>query len=203
VRLGSLDEELIRAMDEVGCYTYTLAIESGSDKILKDMDKRLTTAETREKVALLNRMGHKPSAFFIIGFPTERREDVLETLRFAMSLKLRRAHFSIFYPLPGSIEYERLKETGELEELDWSKLKSEKVAFRHKHMSARELRFLQRYAFLRFHLRPRILLTNLWEILNSGNFWFIARRVWVYLVGSGGAGWPGRSSDALRGDAGH
>jgi anaerobic magnesium-protoporphyrin IX monomethyl ester cyclase len=193
VRLDSLDEELIEAMDSAGCYTYTVAIESGVDKILADMDKHLKTEKVFEQIQLLNKMGHKPVGLFMLGYPTETWDDIMETIRFSLSLDLRRAQFAIFHPLPGSPIFEEMMANGDLDDIVWTNLKPEQVAFKHPHLSERQLLFLQKYAFLRFHLRPKIVWATLKDMRESGNAAYVIKRIFSYLTS--GWSWPGKASD--------
>ena len=79
LRLNMLDEKVLTRMKETGAYAFTVGIESGSQKILDDMKKHLTLELIKEKVDLIRKIGLEPSGFFIIGFPTETKEDILKT----------------------------------------------------------------------------------------------------------------------------
>lgn len=181
VRLDSLDGELIQTMVDCGCYNFTVAIESGVDQILKDMRKSTTIEKVKAKISILNEMGHEPVGLFMLGFPTETPAQARTTIKFACSLGLRRAQFAIFHPLPGSPVYNEMMEKGLLKGLVWDNLKPERLAFKHQYFSERHLKFLQKYAFLKFHLRPKILFKTLGEMFDSGNFYYIFKRVVSYL----------------------
>ena len=123
VRLDSLDKELLLTMKEAGLYSISVGIESGSDKILKDMKKNLTKEKIREKIELIKDCGLEVSGFFIIGYPTETKKDIMDTINFAGSLDLKRAGFSLFKPFPGTEATRQLVEKGELKEMsdeDWA-----------------------------------------------------------------------------------
>ncbi|MCP4147941.1 MAG: radical SAM protein, partial [bacterium] len=76
------DEETIRLMKESGCEGVFLGIESGSDTILENMNKRATVAKYLNGIALLKEYGILTYGSFIIGFPGETEETVQETIRF-------------------------------------------------------------------------------------------------------------------------
>ena len=177
IRLDLLDEEVLSLMKKANCYTLTIAIESGSQRVLDLMKKDLTLEEARKQIALMNKTGYKPTGLFMIGFPGETRQEMEETLRFAMGLDLKRAQFAIFHPLPGSEIFNELAAKGELRDLDWTKLKPSEAAYESKEISAKELKSFQRKAFLIFHLRPRILFYQLKEIQSFNHLLFLLRRI--------------------------
>jgi anaerobic magnesium-protoporphyrin IX monomethyl ester cyclase len=76
------DKEIVRLMKESGCEVVFLGIESGSDKILKNMNKGASVAEYLRGISLLKEGGIKTMGSFILGFPGETRETVQESVRF-------------------------------------------------------------------------------------------------------------------------
>lgn len=177
VRLDSLDDDILLLMKRSNCYTLTIAIESGNQRVLNLMKKDLTLDEIRKRVSVMNKAGYRPTGLFIIGFPGETKDEMRQTLEFAMSLNLKRAQFAIFHPLPGSEIYEELKSKGKLSGLDWSNLKPSEAAYADGETSAGDLKRFQRMAFLKFHLRPRILYYQLKEIRSLSNLFYLIRRV--------------------------
>jgi len=164
LRLNTLDREILKLMKETGAYAFTVGIESGSQKVLDHMKKKLTLKMIEEKINLINEAGLEPSGFFIIGYPAETREDIEATIRFAKKLKLKRAHFANFLPLPGTEATEQLMRNGEIDHIDWESMFYSKVPYSPKGITKKELKRLQRKAFLSFHLRPKILFKMLTEI---------------------------------------
>ena len=85
---GFLDRELARKMAQSGCVEVSLGFESGSEDILRRLNKKFTTAQVREASELLAEFGIRRMGFLLLGAPGETRESVLESLEFADSLKL-------------------------------------------------------------------------------------------------------------------
>ena len=96
-------------MKAAGCARIYFGIESGNDRILKLMKKQITSAQAREAVEAAHQAGLEVGAFFILFYPGETDETVLETLRFATSLPLDYLGLTMPYPLPGTALYERTK----------------------------------------------------------------------------------------------
>lgn len=157
LRIETLDEELLKKMKQTGCYAMAVGIESGSEKIQKDMKKFLNLDKVREIVKLADKIGIRTQGFFIIGYPTETKEDILKTIKFAKELPLKRASFHLFQPLVGSEIYDCLKKEGKLNGMDLSRCDYSKanilpVGFK----SLDEVKNLQKKAILEFYLRPSI-----------------------------------------------
>jgi anaerobic magnesium-protoporphyrin IX monomethyl ester cyclase len=181
LRLNHLDLETLRLMKETGAYSFNVGIESGSQRILDVMKKNLTLELIEEKVNLIVEAGLEPCGFFIIGFPAETREDIGATIRFARRLKLKRAHFSNFLPLPGTETTRLLLENREIAKPVWEELFYARVPYAPPGISRRQLKRLQRKAYLSFHLRPRILWGILAEIKSVNHLKLTLKRVWDYL----------------------
>jgi radical SAM superfamily enzyme YgiQ (UPF0313 family) len=181
LRLNALDREMLLRMKETGAYAFTVGIESGSDRILQAMKKRLTTDFIRKQVTLITECGLEPSGFFILGFPDETRQDMEATMAFARSLPIKRAHFSNYLPLPGTESTQRLYESGEVQPGNWDALAYYDAPYAPKGMTPVELKGLQRKAFLKFHLRPRILVKLLIEVRSPRHLKSLAERARDYL----------------------
>ena len=184
VRLDTLDDEVLGALRDIGCYSMIVGIESGNQRVLDSIRKRLKLDVIREKVALIARSGIEARAFFILGFPTETRAEMLDTIEFACSLPLTAAQFSVFSPLPGAPATRELQRAGLLPaEPAWEDLYYHRIAFTPKGVTASELRNLVRRAYLRFYLRPRILRALLGQIQTPAHLLAVAQRLRDYLAG--------------------
>jgi anaerobic magnesium-protoporphyrin IX monomethyl ester cyclase len=101
-RADTVDDEVAGALRAAGCDTIFFGLESGNDAVLRLMDKRITVAQGRRAVAAARRAGLKVGAFFIVFYPGESGDTVLDTLRLARSLPLDYVGLSMPYPLPGT-----------------------------------------------------------------------------------------------------
>lgn len=75
------------ALRSSGCTMIYLGAESGSDWVLKEMKKRLTTEQTLELASRIRRFGIVPEFSFVIGNPHDPERDTDECLRFIRKLK--------------------------------------------------------------------------------------------------------------------
>ncbi|MCZ7396693.1 MAG: radical SAM protein [Candidatus Methanoperedens sp.] len=108
-RVDSIDREIAALMKEAGCDRIFFGIESGNDRILKMMKKKITVDNARRAVEAAHSAGIRTGAFFILCYPGETDDTVLDTLSFSTSLPLDYLSFTVPYPLPGTLLYERVK----------------------------------------------------------------------------------------------
>lgn len=81
-------ERLVRSMKRAGCFEVALGFESGSERMLKEMNKHFVPDEVRRVCKMLADNGIRRIGFLLLGGPGETRESVEESLEFADSLDL-------------------------------------------------------------------------------------------------------------------
>jgi anaerobic magnesium-protoporphyrin IX monomethyl ester cyclase len=181
IRLDSIDPELVLLMKKSGCFQVNVGIESGSPRILKEIKKNLSLELVRQNIALLRKAGIEVIGFFMIGFPSETYEEIRQTISLALTLPLNGASFSIYCPLPGTEDYERLFQNQQvnvdmLTSLDFRTYQNNLSA-----VPAQELKNIQTKAYLRFHLRPKILIYFMKNLTSFSKIRFIGKRIFQYL----------------------
>ena len=107
-RVDGFDAQLARLLRSAGCDRVFFGIESGVDDVLRLMNKRTTAEQSRRAVLAAHEAGLRVGAFFILCYPGETDDTVLETLRFLTALPLGYAGLTVPYPLPGTGLYERM-----------------------------------------------------------------------------------------------
>jgi hypothetical protein len=176
VRLDTLDAELLAAMRRSGCYSLSVGIESGCDPILEAIQKRINTDQVREKVELIHRMGLKTTGFFVIGLPEESAEQIRQTARFARSLPLDHAQFSVFLPLPGTVYFDSYVKKVGMGAVPWKNFYTTDPVQWPGGIPIARLHRLQRQAFFAFYIRPRVVLNILRKLRGPRHFWHLLRR---------------------------
>jgi len=96
-RASALTPQLVKLMKRAGCEFVDLGLESGSQRILNHMDKRLEITQSRQAVAMLNDAGIISRGSFIIGYPGETPDTFSETLQFIHDSGLPYYHPYLFY----------------------------------------------------------------------------------------------------------
>jgi len=111
-RADLIDVEMTRFMQKAGCTKIDIGIESGSENIQKVIGKGMKLDRVREMAKMFKENKMFWTGFFMMGFPTETKEDILETLRFMKEVNPDWICLSIFTPYPGTKLYEIVKEKG-------------------------------------------------------------------------------------------
>ena len=94
-----LDSELVDLMRASGCEYICIAIESGCERVLKRViNKPVDYEHAKEMVAKAKSVGIYVAANFIVGFPTETWDEILETIRFAEQLDTD--YVKLFHAIP-------------------------------------------------------------------------------------------------------
>jgi len=83
-RLDSMDPPLLRLMREAGCESMCYGIDSGSERTLAFIRKRIDETILFQRVKETTDEGLVPTLSYIIGFPEEDREDIDKTLVLAL-----------------------------------------------------------------------------------------------------------------------
>jgi anaerobic magnesium-protoporphyrin IX monomethyl ester cyclase len=177
VRLDSLHPELLQVMQRAGCECIAVGIESGSKRIQTLIGKHVTVEKIREQALMIaNSSRIKIIGYFMLGFPDETQEEILETINLAAALPLYRANFNVVIPVPGTELFNQAIREGKitLKDVNWDTCTTDQVSFQRSQISSKRLVQLHRLAYRRFYGRPRILwqlskesLTNHQVILGS------------------------------------
>ena len=187
-RADLIDEPVLEKMREAGCDAISFGIETASQRLLDIIEKRTSPEINERAVRMAKKAGiSNVRATFILGIPTETREESLATIKYAKKLPLDSAKFSIATPYPGTELYRVALSEGMNIPKDWSKL-HQGVGFSEydplyipKGRGAKELKRLQKRAHLEFYLNPRRILYifRIWDISWKGiKSWKDIRMYW-------------------------
>jgi anaerobic magnesium-protoporphyrin IX monomethyl ester cyclase len=128
-RVDVLSEELLREMRLAGCQRLSLGVESGSQKILDAIDKKITVDEIVASTELAKKYGIKLRYYMMLGNRGDTRETFEETLRFLERAKPHQYIFSCLSVYPGTRDYDEAVKAGWLDaefyfERDFQELKT-------------------------------------------------------------------------------
>jgi radical SAM superfamily enzyme YgiQ (UPF0313 family) len=80
-------DDTLAALRRAGCTMIYVGAESGSDWVLKEMKKQLTTEQTLEFASRIHKAGIVAEFSFVIGNPKDPDRDTRECLRFIRKIK--------------------------------------------------------------------------------------------------------------------
>jgi radical SAM superfamily enzyme YgiQ (UPF0313 family) len=116
IRADRVDEELVEKMAQAGTKFTSIAIETASPRIQKLIRKNLNLEKAFKAIHLFARVGIVTRGFFMMGFPTETEEEVLDTIEYAKRSRLCGATFFTVVYYPGTDLYRLAQSYGYFKE---------------------------------------------------------------------------------------
>jgi len=109
--------ELAKKFVKAGCVSAGYSLESGSDKILEDMNKKVKSKYFKEQVHICREAGLITNTSIIVGYPSETKETIAETMT---QLEELRIYPSTGYllPLPETGMWNHAIENGFIKDID-------------------------------------------------------------------------------------
>lgn len=174
-RVNTIDEEMLRKFKETGCYRIHYGIESGSQRLLDVLQKKITVEQQKEAMLLTKKVGVRTLCYFMIGSPTETKKEILGTIDYAIRLDPDYAHFSITTPYPGTQLYRDGLKKGVFSHDFWREFaENPSEDFQPQpvsNLSKDELKNLQIYANRKFYGRPKVFIRELANTNNARQFY--------------------------------
>ena len=176
-RVKGVNEELLQKMKDAGCGRIQFGVEQGTEEGLLRLKKDVTVREIEHAFRLCRKIGIRTVAYFMIGTPTERqREDVQDTIEYAIRLDPDFVMFNVLTPFPGTTLYDEGERDGVLKLEPWmSFMRAPTEDFKaqvwDEHFSRQELRQMLNSAYRRFYWRPKFVARNLMQIRGPQDFW--------------------------------
>ena len=106
-RVDTVDEEMLDALKEAGCYRIFYGIESGNPEILEKLRKQVDLARVEKIIRKTDEIGISAFGYFLIGSPGETHETARQTVEFAKRLPLDFAIFNCLTAFPKTELYEK------------------------------------------------------------------------------------------------
>jgi len=183
-RLDELDELLLKLMGESGCILIRVGIESGNKRILNLLKKTKKKDAWFEKSKTIVRSaqsyGISVAGLFMVGSPTETKEEMLESIEFAKKLALDIIQVSYFTPFPGTKAYDLYKD--KIPNLKTEDLYHYNVPkFNLSSMSNDDLKKAQKLFYRKFLLRPPFIMKH---IFNNFLFYLANPEIFLRLLRS-------------------
>jgi len=118
IRVDSIDTKLLALMKQAGCVEVEVGVESGSNRVLKEMHKGITVEQTQKAAEMINETGLPWIALLMIGVPGETKEEMAATMDLLPKLSPTKVVFNVFSPYPGTPLHAKLKGEGRLNDND-------------------------------------------------------------------------------------
>ena len=162
LRADKIDEEILRALKQIGVLSVGFGVESGNQNILNIIKKDIELDTVRKAYKLSKKLGFETWGFFIIGLPEETKETVRDTIEFAKELDPDFAKFLILKPFPGSEVFNQLNNKNLIFDYNYSHYGVYTAPVHNlENLTAEDMVKMQKKAFKEFYLRPKKILQHL------------------------------------------
>lgn len=180
VAVQTLDDKVLELMRKSGCYAISIGVESGDEYVLKNIIRKpIELSGIKPVVNRAKKLGLDTTVFFVVGFPGETREHLMNTFHLAEDLNVDNINFFFATPLPGTRLLELCREKGLINgRLDYSKLKSDYPSFATDEYSIDDLISLVSYERLKLYFlflfkSPRKFLNKVNHKILNDPYYFI------------------------------
>ncbi|MCK6506361.1 B12-binding domain-containing radical SAM protein [Myxococcota bacterium] len=154
-RANLIKPELLRRMHSVGLRKLGIGLESATQRVREGIYGKGVSAEAvAQTVTHAHEIGVQTLLFLMLGAPDESRREMIATIEAATRLPASEASFSLFVPIPGTDVHRQMVAAGydlsrDVTDYDYYARQPFTGA-----VDRRELRMLQRWAYLRFYSHP-------------------------------------------------
>lgn len=108
-RADRLNEEIIAVLKAAGCFRVWIGAESGSQRIIDAMDRRVEVGQVRAMIQSARQAGIEAGTFIMLGYPGETEADIRETLRHLKAANPDLFTITVAYPIKGTGLYEEVQ----------------------------------------------------------------------------------------------
>lgn len=155
LRSDLLDDEIIHLLKRAGVSYISFAIETASPRLQKLISKNLDLKKAAAAIKTASKAGILCNGFFMLGFPTETEQELLQTVKFAIKTPLHVAHFLRVTPFEGTALHDMLSD----EKKEFLAEHPEFMCYEDRNINMSDVplsrfRLIFRYALLRFYLNP-------------------------------------------------
>ncbi len=128
-RADRLNDETMRLLKESGCFRVWIGAESGSQKIIDAMDRRVSVEQVREMIQLAKKHNIQSGTFIMVGYPGETEEDIEETIHHLKVSNPDLYTITVAYPIKGTPLYAEVEDRF-VEQLDWQSSTDRDIDFK-------------------------------------------------------------------------
>jgi len=169
-RADTVDKELLKLMKDAGCKLIHFGIESGSPRMIKVMNKGATLQKIERGVKAAMSVGIEAACFFMFGLPTETKNEMEETIKFAKRLNPTYVSFHVAIPYSGT-EFSKMCSM-------WPRGEKTFFPLCDPSRDYDELRTVAKGAYIQYYLRPKYLINT---IIKNKDPRFLAKQFKLFL----------------------
>lgn len=119
-RADRMNEDVIKTLKESGCFRVWIGAESGSQRIIDAMDRRVKVEQVREMIILSRKYGIEAGTFIMLGYPGETEKDIEETINHLKKSNPNHFTITVAYPIKGTEFFQEI-ESSQVNAFEWDK----------------------------------------------------------------------------------
>jgi len=154
-RVDTVKPDILDLMKEAGCWEISFGLETGSNDLLKKMDKKAEVAKSEQAVKWTAAAGIRSKGLFMLGFPGEDEHTIQQTKDFIRNIPMTIMNLSKFTPYPGSPIYREIYGTN-IRDDHWQKMNGMNFVWAPEGISVKELDVHYQQILKSFYNRPQI-----------------------------------------------
>ncbi len=154
-RVDTVKPEILSLMKKAGCWEISFGLETGSNDLLKKMDKAAEVEKSEQAIKWTAAAGIRTKGLFMLGFPGEDRGTITQTKDFIHRIPMTIMNLTKFTPYPGSPIYREIYGTN-IREDHWEKMNGMNFVWSPEGISVEELDREYQGILTAFYRRPRI-----------------------------------------------
>lgn len=109
-RADRLTEEVIINLKKSGCFRVWIGAESGSQKVIDLMDRRVEVEQVQQMIQLARKHGLQAGTFIMVGYPGETKEDIYATVQHLKNADPDLFTITVAYPIKGTPLYTEVED---------------------------------------------------------------------------------------------
>ena len=174
-------EPIAELMSKAGCHQILIGIESGSDKLTKDIGKSINKKLYKKVVEIAHKYKIEVRGSVIVGHLDETNETMEETLTFGKELDLDFFQINIMTPYPGTQLFREAKSKNLIIHEEYERYGQNEVIMKLNHLSAEEVLKFEKNSFYRFFFRPKVIFRQLIRLTNWNHVKDLFKVFWVFV----------------------
>lgn len=154
-RVDTVRPDTLALMKKAGCWEISFGLETGSDALLKKMDKAAEVEKSEQAVNWTATAKIRTKGLFMLGYPGETRETIAQTRAFVQRIPMTIMNLTKFTPYPGSPIYRDLYGTN-IRDDHWERMNGMNFVWAPDGMTVDELDHHYQKILTSFYIRPKM-----------------------------------------------
>jgi len=175
-------ETIAELMSKAGCHQILIGIESGSEKLMKDIGKSIKKKLYLKVVEIAHRHNIEVRGSVIVGHLDETIETMEETLKFGIDLDLDFFQINIMTPYPGTQLYREAKAKGLIIHDEYERYGQNEVILRLNNIDPKEVLKFEKSSFYKFFFRPKVIYRQLLRLANWNHVKDLFKVFYVFVI---------------------